>query len=322
MALPETCFLTDLPAKVSRSTRYNRYVVHSDACGDYEISRPLADDDIDRQHPNTRHVLAAIARQWSEADQRLVIKVDNVEEILDSVVVPNGPLEQIDEIVKYIRKETKYFGADVWIDHRTDYPVAFARNESEFVSLLYEAQEMDYIQMAQIQQRGKYFLNYNCRLAREGYQRIDELRRTGRDSNQAFVAMWFDAQMDEAWKEGIKPALEEDTGWKALHMGALEHNEKIDDRMIAEIRRSGLLVADLTGHRQNVYFEAGFAMGLGIPVIYTCREDEASDEKVQFDTRQYKYISWTEPTDLRQKLRERIEATGLAKTLRENAGEN
>ncbi len=119
--------------------------------------------------------------------------------------------------------------------------------------------------------------------------------------------------MDDAWKEGIKPALEKDTGWQALHMGALEHNEKIDDRMIAEIRRSGLLVADLTGHRQNVYFEAGFAMGLGIPVIYTCREDEASDDKVQFDTRQYKYIPWTDPADLRQKLRERIEATGFAK---------
>ncbi len=96
-------------------------------------------------------------------------------------------------------------------------------------------------------------------------------------------------------------------------MEVLEHNEKIDDRMIAEIRRSGLLVADLTGHRQNVYFEAGFAMGLGIPVIYTCREDEASDDKVQFDTRQYKYIPWTDPADLRQKLRERIEATGFAK---------
>jgi len=314
MAVPEKCFLTGHPAIVVREG--GNYSVDCPACLKYQISLRAANS-IQSKYSDSLYILAAIARQRSDEGNPLYLHPGNIETILDSVAVPNGPLEQIDEIVKYIRKETKYFGADVWIDHRTDYPVAFARNESEFASLLSEAGAIGYISKLR-QQQGKYL----CNLAREGYQRIDELRRTGRDSNQAFVAMWFDVQMDDAWKEGIKPALEEDTGWKALHMGALEHNEKIDDRMIAEIRRSGLLVADLTGHRQNVYFEAGFAMGLGIPVIYTCREDEASDEKVQFDTRQYKYISWTEPTDLRQKLRERIEATGLAKTLRENAGEN
>ena len=59
-------------------------------------------------------------------------------------LVPKGPLEQIDEIAKDIYKETKkkHFGANVWYDHRTDYPVAFARNESEFASLLREAEEI------------------------------------------------------------------------------------------------------------------------------------------------------------------------------------
>ncbi len=34
------------------------------------------------------------------------------------------------------------------------------------------------------------------------------------------------------------------------------------------------MIADFTGHRGGVYFEAGFAHGLGIPVIWTCREDQ------------------------------------------------
>jgi hypothetical protein len=43
-----------------------------------------------------------------------------------------------------------------------------------------------------------------------------------------------------------------------------------------------LLVADFTGQRGGVYWEAGFAQGLGIPVIRTCKSDELW--KLHFDT--------------------------------------
>ena len=144
------------------------------------------------------------------------------------------------------------------------------------------------------------------RLTPDGWRRLEELRRTRPNSRQAFVAMWFNESLDEAWSGGIKPGLE-DAGYAAVRLDSVEHNEKIDDRIVAEIRRSGLVVADLTGGRANVYFEAGFAMGLGIPVIWTCREDHLDD--VHFDTRQYNYISWQTPEELRERLRLRIEAT-------------
>ena len=90
-----------------------------------------------------------------------------------------------------------------------------------------------------------------------------------------------------------------------------EHVNKIDDEIIAEIRRSRFLVADFTqgqdGARGGVYFEAGFAFGLGIPVIYTCRKDMI--EKLAFDTRQYNHIFWECNEDLRRSLGNRIAAT-------------
>ena len=58
--------------------------------------------------------------------------------------------------------------------------------------------------------------------------------------------------------------------------------------------------------RGGVYYEAGFAQGLNIPVIWTCREDRM--DRVHFDTRQYSHILWTGPQDLRQKLRNKIGA--------------
>jgi nucleoside 2-deoxyribosyltransferase len=89
-----------------------------------------------------------------------------------------------------------------------------------------------------------------------------------------------------------------------------DHINKVDDEIIAEIRRSRFLIADFTcapkSVRGGVYFEAGFAMGLGLPVIWTA--NSSSIEDLHFDTRQYSHIVWDSPADLSQKLEQRIRA--------------
>ena len=140
----------------------------------------------------------------------------------------------------------------------------------------------------------------------DGYRRIGELK-TNAESTQAFVAMWFDEEMVAAYMNGVEPAIES-AGYKPVRIDQKVDVVKIDDEIIAEIRRSRFLVADFThgkaGARGGVYFEAGFAFGLGIPVIYTCREDAI--DKIHFDTRQYHHTTWKDPNDLRGKLEKRI----------------
>lgn len=144
----------------------------------------------------------------------------------------------------------------------------------------------------------------------DGYARIDSLKTSSVDSAQAFVAMWFDDEMNDAYEKGIKPAIEQ-SGYTPMRIDRKPDANKIDDDIIAEIRRSRFLVSDMThrkkdGVRGSVYFEAGFAMGLGIPIIYTCRSDLM--DEVHFDTRQYAYIVWETPDDLRKGLMDRIRA--------------
>lgn len=143
-----------------------------------------------------------------------------------------------------------------------------------------------------------------------GYARLAELDGSGTASKQAFVAMWFDDSMKDAYENGIAPAIR-DAGYEPLRIDHKDHNNKIDDEIIAEIRRSRFVVADFTqgdtGARGGVYYEAGFAHGHGIPVIFTCLEDVIG--KVHFDTRQYNHITWKAPADLRQRLAQRISAT-------------
>jgi nucleoside 2-deoxyribosyltransferase len=143
-----------------------------------------------------------------------------------------------------------------------------------------------------------------------GWQELDNLKRPRTDSAQAFVAMWFSESTTNAYVEGIHPAVRE-TGYRAIRIDQKEHNNKIDDEIVSEIRRSRFLIADFTCEPNNVrggvYYEAGFAQGLGIPVIWTCKDTSLKD--LHFDTRQYSHIVWKSPEDLLVQLRNRIGAT-------------
>ena len=115
--------------------------------------------------------------------------------------------------------------------------------------------------------------------------------------------------MEPVWREGMEPAIR-DTGYEPLRIDLKEHTNKIDDEIIAQIRRSRFVVADFThgekGARGSVYYEAGFAHGLNIPVIFTCRKNMLGG--IHFDTRQYPHIVWEKPEELREQLAKRISA--------------
>ncbi|MGK2873247.1 MAG: hypothetical protein ACSLFL_13495 [Alphaproteobacteria bacterium] len=143
----------------------------------------------------------------------------------------------------------------------------------------------------------------------QGHARLAELATQHVNSAQGFVAMWFDDSMIEAYEKGIGPGIE-DAGYSPLPINRKEHINKIDDEIIAEIRRSRFVVADFThgdtGPRGGVYYEAGFALGLGIPVFFTCRKDIL--DKIHFDTRQYNHILWETHAELRKALADKISA--------------
>lgn len=140
----------------------------------------------------------------------------------------------------------------------------------------------------------------------DGWNRIDDFERMAIKKNQAFIAMWFDPTMIEVFENGFHKAVK-DCNYDPMKIDLKEHNNKIDDEIIAEIRNSGFLIADFTGDRGGVYYEAGFAHGLGIPVIWTCRKDDF--KKLHFDTRQYNHIEWETVEELYEKLVNRIRAT-------------
>ena len=77
----------------------------------------------------------------------------------------------------------------------------------------------------------------------------------------------------DAWINGFDPGIRA-AGFRPLRLDNEDYVGGITDEIMAQIKRSRFVVADYTAQRKSVYFEAGFALGLGLTVIPTCRADE------------------------------------------------
>jgi hypothetical protein len=136
--------------------------------------------------------------------------------------------------------------------------------------------------------------------------------------------MAFGHQDTDKWFDRTLRPLLKIVGAQARRVDRIEHNDDIDDRILAEIKEADFAVADLTYARPSAYFEAGYAQR-AVPVIYTCRADHLlappdSSNRVHFDLQMKNIVPWREPMDprFRQRMESRLRKVTLP-ILREKA---
>jgi nucleoside 2-deoxyribosyltransferase len=108
------------------------------------------------------------------------------------------------------------------------------------------------------------------------------------NSKICFVAMWFSDQMLE-FRTVVKEAIEA-CGYQATIIDEKLHNNNITIEIFQAIDQCHFMIADFTGQRGGVYYEAGYAKGLGKQVIHCIRADSLSD--LHFDTKQINHLTW------------------------------
>jgi nucleoside 2-deoxyribosyltransferase len=130
------------------------------------------------------------------------------------------------------------------------------------------------------------------RLTWEGWIRHAELQETASTSKLAFMAMQFgDEELNSAFLSCFKPAVGK-TGFDLRTLTDGQPAGCIDDQLRVALRTSQFVVADLTHGNKGAYWEAGYAEGLGRPVIYTCRRQEWDQQKTHFDTNHLVTVIW------------------------------
>ncbi|MEG2038379.1 MAG: hypothetical protein RRZ73_01495 [Oscillospiraceae bacterium] len=176
------------------------------------------------------------------------------------------------------------------------------RNELlEFFDLLCE---MQLIAFRSIVGSGK---TSNYKITANGWLKIQQLQEQKKVLKQGFIAMSFDPSLAEA-RESIIKAIES-CGYDTSIIDIKEHNNQIVPEIFHEIKRSQFVVADLTGHKNGVYYEAGYAEALGKEVILTCQKASKAETRPHFDVAQKNTIFWEDEADLLTRLVNRIDAT-------------
>ncbi|MEX0693717.1 MAG: hypothetical protein WD075_04660 [Rhodospirillales bacterium] len=131
-------------------------------------------------------------------------------------------------------------------------------------------------------------------LTLNGWEEYQEVKRGDFSGNYGFIAMKFgDDVLDKLVKDVIKPSIYEKIGYNLLDMRDVAQAGIIDNIMRAQIRDSAFILVDLTHDNSGAYWEAGYAEGLGKPVVYICEANKFDNVKTHFDTNHCTTVLWS-----------------------------
>ena len=241
----------------------------------------------------------------------------HMDEVMIDAWYPKSFAEKIDRILLYLGSKSKHIGDKFMLSHeemvsalfidRYEYDVYGKRSErhnesrrNEAAYILNYLSESSYINCNSGSNLEK---NVSIQILPAGYSRIDVLQKHTVNSRNVLVAMKFGDDtrfLREAIRKGIT-----DAGYIAIFIDEVQHNEFITPELLKHIRDSKFVVVDLTHQNNGAYFEEGYAMGIGKPVIQLCQKDT----RLHFDIAQKNTIMWATESDIPDRLTNRIKAT-------------
>ncbi len=139
-----------------------------------------------------------------------------------------------------------------------------------------------------------------------GWDRYENEQQGKQSTRVAIIAMKFGDELLDGFVDTIVKAAVTEAGYDLERVSDRPRAGVIDQIMRIKIRDAPFLIADLTHSNNGAYWEAGFAEGLGKPVIYLCHEDKWTTTRTHFDTNHCETISWHQ--DRAPEFRERLVA--------------
>lgn len=311
----DTCIFTGLPARPIIDSRDSiDYVVNINGknhfiCLPYYATQWPIDNEYFKSKKDIFYALL-FNDNWFEDERNTYITIDQLKELLKSRTFPTSPEEKIESL---FLKLISYQNEDgQWITFKSD----FYDNQLWRILYFKSVKELNYyvealasnglIEAKFNQTKDRPGLLDNYRITFDGLNYYLRITTEGENSNKCFIAMSFKPETHEI-RQAIKEALEE-TDFEPILIDEqnIDSDKTINDEIIANLKKCKFCIADFTFHSNGVYFESGFALGQGKRVIYTCRQDEFSN--AHFDIRPLQHIIYDTPADLKQKLKNKIEA--------------
>ena len=214
--------------------------------------------------------------------------------VLDHYPLPT-PMQQMENLLVDMAHRSMYIGEMIKIPHCKDlasYQLQYwigAVDRSSLITLIRELEEKRLIKTSlhsQVEWRGSLTIS--------GWEKVKQLEQINQASKKVFLAMKFDKDHISFLKNTLAPALKE-IGFELNILSDIPSKENlIDNKLRVAIQQSRFLICDLTHGNHGAYWEAGYAEGLGLPVIYICEESvfESADNKPHFDVNHQQIFTW------------------------------
>ena len=273
-----------------------------DGCGRFEISREASINwfkpDGSDLTPIQRAALSHRLRTASDGNSKLHLTSEWVERFIADARLPSLS-EQASNLITIIGDHVSTHGRGFWLDSAPDVPRVGSINSQMLNDLrteLIETGVLKLLEMGQFQhpRTGDRTLAKTLSLTLSGWDRYQD-EKTGRFAGRyGFVAMKFnDESLDELVNEVIKPAVRKQIGYELNDLRDVSRAGVIDNIMRTQIRDAAFVLADLTHDNSGAYWEAGYAEGLGKPVIYLCEKSKFDSAKTHFDVNHCTTVTWT-----------------------------
>ncbi len=265
---------------------------------------------------NIKHIVRGLIlnEKWNTKNYDLLTKQVLFDQ-LKYYDFPKTAEEKFDYLFNYLFNIQQYDGETLNLDrlYNNEWKKLFFKNVDEFLYYLTSLSEKGLIELETQLADGRYVY---CTISFNGFLYKIELEKSGKNSNNCFVAMSFDDEdLKEIYEDCIYPLLKNELGFNPILIkdSHFKSDKTINDAMIAEIKKSKFIIADFTKQKRNVYFESGYAAGLGLKVIYTCKEEyfknkDDINKQSAFDTNHFPHIIWKNVDDLKKQLKNKIEA--------------
>jgi hypothetical protein len=279
------CPICNTPTTVESITEGSAYNIYCTRCGKFEVT-DSAITMFQNSEINTKPLsLSYWIRQRQTKESKVIIDLNLMRKLLVNFEPPK-PREQADNLL-------------LWIGSNVKKPDAvIIRSFNDLISIVGAVDEANVIYLAQYLNDQKYIIykysstQLHAQMTFNGWDRYYELQKSNKESRLAFMAMKFDNEtLENIFNTIIKESVFK-TGFDIRILSEVKRSGLIDDKLRVEIRRSKFIIADLTDDNNGAYWEAVYAEGLGMPVIYICEEDKFREKKTHFDTNHHLTVLW------------------------------
>ena len=218
--------------------------------------------------------------------------------------LPN-PIVQTVNILRYIGDEISLSGKAIEQLPANFHAVIGAFDRKSSIRLVKELEERKLLTTdglgtaVRVDSSGRSHQEFtNISLALDGWEQYEAEKRGQFSGNYGFIAMQFnEPDLESFVSKVVKPTVKESIGYNLVDMRDVSQAGIIDNIMRVQIRDAAFVIAELSHDNLGAYWEAGYAEGLGKPVIYICEQKKFDEKSTHFDTNHCTTVFWDRDND-------------------------